>query len=221
MRLAIISAHLDDAVFSCGQALAAHPGSAVITAFAGRPSAITSTRWDQAAGFTNNANVIERRRQEDLAALKLLDATPAWLDFVDGQYRPQFNEHALTARLETELARLRAGRVMIPLGLHHRDHRRLNDVCMELVRRCHGRTRWFLYEDAIYRRYAGLLTKKLALLESSGLRLRRVALPSGAIALKRAAVSCYASQLKALDSFGYPGYDDVFEPEGYWEIQAA
>ena len=193
----------------------------MITAFAGRPSAVSMTRWDEAAGFAADTDVISQRRDEDQAALASLAAEPTWLDFADGQYRTQFKGTALAARIETELARLRPGAVLIPLGLHHRDHRRLNDACIELLRRDHGRHRWLLYEDAIYRRYAGLVTKKLALLESNGFRMRRVALPSGKMSLKRAAVSCYASQLRALSSFGYPGYDDVFEPEGYWEIQAA
>lgn len=220
MRLTVISSHLDDAVFSCGQVLAAHPRSVVITAFAGQPAVMAQTPWDEAAGFAAGADVLSRRRDEDRAALGVLEAEPVWFDFVNRQYRIPFVRHKLAARIETELARLRADVVLIPMGLHHPDHRRVNDACIEVLRRNQGRYRWLIYEDAIYRRYAGLVTQKLALFEASGLRLRRVVLPEGDLARKRAAVEHYTSQLKALNSFGYPGYDDVFEPERYWEVQA-
>lgn len=207
-------------MFSCGQVLAGHPGSAVITVFAGQPDAMPRTAWDGAAGFDAGADVMSERREEDRVALEVLAAEPVWLDFVDRQYRAPFRANKLAARIETELARVRAGIVLIPMGLHHRDHGRVNDACMEVLRRHHGQYRWLIYEDAIYRRYAGLVTQKLALFEAGGWRLRRIELPQGDLALKRTAVEHYTSQLKALSSFGYPGYDDVFEPERYWEIQA-
>lgn len=221
MGLAVVSAHLDDAVFSCGQVLARHPGSAVITVFAGQPAAIMPTRWDEAAGFGTGADVVSHRREEDRKALEMLGARPVWLDFVDRQYGATFFRPKLATCIETELARLQADTVLIPMGLHHRDHRHVNDACIEVLKRDHRRHRWLVYEDAIYRRYAGLVTQKLALFEAEGFLLRRITLPYGNIALKRAAVEHYASQLKALESLGYPGYDDVFDPERYWEIQAA
>src|SRR5689334_10074107 len=83
----VISPHLDDAVFGCGQLLALHPGSVVSTALAGRPpSYATVTGWDAAAGFRPGDDVIAARRAEDRAALQILDARPVWLDFTDDQY---------------------------------------------------------------------------------------------------------------------------------------
>src|SRR5436853_287558 len=49
-----ISPHLDDAVLSCGQLLAARPGSVVITVFAGMPrDGSQQTDWDRRCGFAN------------------------------------------------------------------------------------------------------------------------------------------------------------------------
>src|SRR5690242_3070034 len=83
----VISPHLDDAVFGCGQLLATYPGSVVITALAGRPASYaTVTPWDELAGFAPGEDVIAARRAEDHAALAILQASPVWLDFSDDQY---------------------------------------------------------------------------------------------------------------------------------------
>ena len=36
--------------------------------------------------------------------------------------------------------------------------------------------------------------------------------------LKRRAVACYRSQLRALSTPGRPGFADVFATEGYWRL---
>src|SRR5207248_1637023 len=65
----VISPHLDDGLFACGQLLAAHPRSVVITALAGRPRAYPPlTPWDPAAGFRLGDDVIALRRDEDRPA---------------------------------------------------------------------------------------------------------------------------------------------------------
>lgn len=219
-RYAVISPHLDDGIFGCGQLLAANPGGVVITVFAGKsPAGEALTHWDSAGGFASDSDVVALRREEDEAALAMLRARPVWLDFCDRQYCGSPTVEALASRIETELAQLQSQAVIMPLGLHHRDHRLVHTACVRVMRRDFSRT-WFIFEDAIYRRYAGLVTQKLSELEIEGVRLKRVELPLGSAALKRAAVECYVSQLKALNSFGFPGYADVFEPEAYWHIQA-
>jgi LmbE family N-acetylglucosaminyl deacetylase len=68
-RMAVISPHLDDGVFSCGDLLASHPGAAVVTVFAGGPSSSTDIKpWDAAAGFHPGDNVMAARRAEDQTA---------------------------------------------------------------------------------------------------------------------------------------------------------
>ena len=44
--LAVISPHLDDGVFACGEMLAAHPGSVVVTVFPdGAEKYLTESFW--------------------------------------------------------------------------------------------------------------------------------------------------------------------------------
>lgn len=220
-RYAVISPHLDDGVFGCGQFLAAHPGGLVITAFAAKPETAASiTRWDDAAGFQPGSDVMAARCHEDRRALEMLAAEPIWLDFRDRQYGARAEVDSLAAAFETELVRHRVATVFIPLGLHHADHQRVHAACIRAMRHDKTSRNWIIYEDAIYRRYAGLVTQKLSELEIDGLRLERVQFAAGSAALKKAAAECYTSQLRALNSFGFPGYADVFEAETYWRIQA-
>jgi LmbE family N-acetylglucosaminyl deacetylase len=140
-RLLVISPHLGDGVFSCGQLLAAHPGSAVLTVFAGRPSTYSGlTEWDAASGFTTNDDPVETRRAEDRAALRFLDAEPIWLDFVDSQYGPSPKPRMIAPALESAIVEAAADRVCIPLGLPHGDHELVYAAAVMLMhRRPHNR----------------------------------------------------------------------------------
>src|SRR4051794_5566646 len=86
--LAVVSPHLDDAVFSCAGLIAAHPGTTVVTVFGGVPAdaAQRVTDWDRDCGFANAAEAMAARRREDVEALALLGARPQVLDFCDSQY---------------------------------------------------------------------------------------------------------------------------------------
>ena len=85
----VVSPHLDDAVFGCGDVLADNPGSRVITIFSGRPTGYAvPTEWDRAGGFEPGQDVVSLRRREDRDALSLLRARPVWLPFLDRQYGP-------------------------------------------------------------------------------------------------------------------------------------
>ena len=82
----VISRHLDDAVFSCGAALAASPGAVVCTVFSGARHEALVTDWDTQCGFANAHEAMHARRAEDAAALDGLDARPLHLDLLDSQY---------------------------------------------------------------------------------------------------------------------------------------
>jgi LmbE family N-acetylglucosaminyl deacetylase len=85
-RIAVVSPHLDDAVFSLGafMARASRRGAAVrvITVFAGDPArADPPSEWDRRCGFASGIEAVQRRRAEDAAACRLVGATAVWLPF--------------------------------------------------------------------------------------------------------------------------------------------
>lgn len=213
----VVSPHCDDAVLSCGELLAERPGSMVVTLFAGRPPAGQPlTEWDAAAGFREGDDVMGERRAEDRAALDVLGATPVWLDFCDAQYQCSPDAETLSAALAAVMQAGAPREFFLPLGLFHSDHVLAHDAGRRALARLPG-WRVCFYEDAIYRRYRGLLAARLEALRSQGLALQRRALsPTSRLELKQRAVACYRSQLRALSTPGRPGHADAFAPEGYW-----
>ena len=218
--LLFLSPHLDDAVLSCGELIASRPGTTVATLFAGQPCAYGEpTSWDRDAGFSAGDDVIAARREEDRAALEILDATPLWLDFVDDQYAVPAGMNMIADALARAIEALRPDAVVFPAGLFHADHRRAHDAALIALSRFPA-IEWTVYEDALYRRMDGLLAERLRLLEAIGLAPFRIdfAIAADASDRKRRAVACYRSQLKALGA--RRGHADAFAPEGYWRISA-
>jgi LmbE family N-acetylglucosaminyl deacetylase len=214
--LLIVSPHLDDGVFSCGALLAQHPGSIVVTALAGGPREGTGvTEWDCASGFATSADAVAARRAEDRAALAVLGAEPRWLEFPDSQYGGSPDADTLAAALADIVTTARPATVLLPLGLFHSDHLLVHAAARRAVEHLGLPCR--LYEDAIYRRYAGLRDEKLGALAREGRTLAPVAVAADT-APKRAAVACYRSQLCALATPGRPGHGDVFADERYWRF---
>jgi LmbE family N-acetylglucosaminyl deacetylase len=201
----VVSPHCDDAVFGCGALLAARPGSTVITVFAGRPAhGGPVTGWDAAAGFSEGDDVMGSRHAEDRAALAVLGARARWLPFHDAQYGGPVGADAVVGSLATALRACRPDVVALPLGLFHDDHKTTHAAGLRLARRW-PRLTWL----------------RLVRLGAEGLTpepLPSDPMPARREELKRRAVACYASQLRALAGPGRPGYDDVFEPERYWRL---
>ena len=218
-RVAIVSPHLDDAVFGCGDVMADNPGARVITIFSGRPSRYdVSTDWDAAAGFAAGDDVVAARRREDRHALRILRASPTWLPFLDRQYGPAPAVDEIVAALRDVLERLRPANVIVPLGLWHDDHRLAHAVCRRLIP-VWPAIGWHAYADAIYRRFRDSgLADRLAELRAGGIRPVATGAARPASARKRASVACYGSQLRALGSPGRPGFADAFEPEWLWHL---
>lgn len=217
MPALLISPHLDDAVFSCGQWLSAHPGTRVVTVFAGLPAdGGLRTDWDARCGFGSACEAVRARREEDRAALALLGCEPCWLDFGDSQYGATPAAEAVAEALSPLLERQGEDDAFVfPLGLFHSDHRLVHEACMAAWRR-HPRPA-LMYEDALYRGIPGLLQQRLAELLRLGLQLTPAKeQPVEAAARKARAVQCYASQLRA---FGPGGYDDTARPERRWRFE--
>lgn len=217
MPALLVSPHLDDAVFGCGQWLGAHPGTRVVTVFAGLPAdGGMRTDWDRRCGFASAREAVLARREEDRAALALLGGEPCWLDFGDSQYGAPATASAVAGALSPLLERQGEDDAFVfPLGLFHSDHRLVHEACMAAWRR-HPRPA-LLYEDALYRGIPGLQQQRLAELLRLGLQLTPAKeKPVEAAATKARAVQCYASQLRA---FGPDGYDDTARPERRWRFE--
>ena len=203
-RLFIVSPHFDDAVFSCGALLAAHPDAAVCTVFAAPPEHEMRTEWDLKSGFANAHEAIRERTLEDNRALEVLDAIPLRMPFRDSQYLDSPSISKMAAALEETIYRTTANTLLMPLGLYHDDHVRVFEACCEILPRL-SHLAWFGYEEAIHRRTPGVIQARLADLAQRGV----VATPTHPSAghtidaprraqLKREAVNAYASQLRAI-----------------------
>src|SRR5439155_20945282 len=106
---------------------AGHPGAKVVTVFGGRPPAYPDppTKWDALGGFRRGDDVVALRRDEDVAALNVLGATPYWLDFSDHQYLERsewYPPGVVAAALRGALVDLAPTAVFVPFGLANPDH---------------------------------------------------------------------------------------------------
>jgi LmbE family N-acetylglucosaminyl deacetylase len=227
-KLLVLSPHLDDAVFGCGELIAHFRDATVLTVLAGAPAGFDElTPWDASSGFVNAQEAIVLRRREDRAALEVLGASPRWLDFCDSQYRHTPSPKDIVQALVETMKQLTPSTVCIPAGLFHSDHELVHEAALSLLQKHDGAAvTWLMYEEPSYRRVPGLLQRRLADLSSRGMRATPVVArgqwemePVEAAALKHEAVHCYASQLRALEQTVKEGYIDVFSPERYWLIE--
>src|SRR5262249_49263153 len=132
--VAVLSPHLDDAVFSCGDLIAASGEAVVATGCAGMPpSAGTLTEGDAVCGVGSARHAITERREEDRAALSALGAAPEWLEFCDAQYGAPLDLAQLKAKLVAVLERSGAATIVVPLGLFHDDHVSAAGVALSLL----------------------------------------------------------------------------------------
>ena len=152
-------------------------------------------------GFKAGDDVVAVRRQEDLAAMEVLESEHRWLDFPDHQYldpadRPTPAQVAPV--LAAAIDELAATSVFFPMGLGNPDHVMVHEASL-LVRETQPRPEWFCYEDHGYKHIPGLLAWRVAKL------LRSRPWPTPAIvphqpdeARKRRAIWCYTSQIAPL-----------------------
>lgn len=210
--LFLLGPHLDDAVLSCGQLLAAHPGSEVVSVFTGGPPDWSGlTEWDAACGFRPGDDVMAARKREDLAALDVVGARPRWLDLRELQYGAAVSVDEVVQALGDELP-APGTTVLAPLGIHHADHVTLGDAARRLAP---GRPdlAWCFYEDLPYRaHHPEELRDRLQGFADAGCVLEPVLLPLGDVRDKRAALRCYRSQVRGLHEWLGPS----FGAERYW-----
>lgn len=218
-RLLVISPHLDDAVFACGELLAAHRGSTVVTVFAGIPDETKPlTEWDATCGYLSARQAMLSRRREDETALQMLSARPVWLSFCDAQYGQPCRTLDVSRCLGSVLEDTLCDTVLFPLGLFHSDHELAHRASLMLMREARP-LRWLCYEDAFYRCIPGLVQRRIAQLTQAHEVAAPVRNTIGLASAKRCAIHCYRSQLRGLSSAGRPGHLDALKPERYWPLR--
>jgi LmbE family N-acetylglucosaminyl deacetylase len=214
-RRLVLSPHLDDAVLSCGGALAGWAATGdrpvVVTVCAGRPGAeLTDFARFQHARWGEEVDLVGRRRAEDERALASLGARPIWLDYLDCIYRgtrytteeslfgPLATDEAdLIDRLAADLAacwRATAGAtVYAPLGLgNHVDHQLVHAAASRLQA---AGVPIVWYEDFPYAIRPGGAEQHAALTAGR----RPLVVPIGDwLQRKIAAVAAYATQVPVL-----------------------
>ena len=133
-RVAVLSPHLDDAIFSIGAGIAKASRSgatvSVITVFAGDPESRAAPGWwDEKAGFGSEGEAARARRVEDREACRLVGAVPVWLPFADATYE----RHVADSELWESVAEAvrDADSILVPgYPLAHVDHLRLARVVL-------------------------------------------------------------------------------------------
>jgi hypothetical protein len=180
----VVSTHLDDAVLS---AFSVVEGATVVTVFTALPPRGSLARWDELTGATDSGVRARKRLEEDRRALAGL-ATPAYLDFADGQYvaaglldAPSPDD--LAAALEVAVDG--AAEVYAPAALANDDHVLVRDAVLAV------RPDATLYADLPYALRTGF--------DRDGTREAvDVMLPVETIDAKLQAVRRYATQLPQL-----------------------
>jgi len=223
-RIVVVSPHFDDAAMGAGHLLASYDDTTVITVLGCRPPAYPEepTEWDALGGFVAGDDIVAVRRQEDVAAMSVLESDYTWLDFADHQYlepeeRPR--PDSVAPVLGATIAELNPTAVFFPMGLGNPDHVMVHEASLRVREEQPGRE-WFCYEDHGYKHIPGLLAWRVAKL------LRSRPWPTPAIvphvpdeARKRRAIWSYTSQIPPLErDHALSARVDGRVPEQFWRL---
>lgn len=216
--LGIISPHLDDAVLSCAQAIRAHPGSVIVTVFAGRPQDDRLSRWDsESCGFKPGDKPVLTRRAEDQAACADLGASPVHLPFLDREYWEPAEDDAICKVLVEEIDRLGLRTWLIPLGITHPDHQQAHRVSVMAMKQLPDRC-WVIYEELPYRLQYGPDSQTALRAARSRLDMQPATVPFDPdMQAKERAICCYRTQLG--EGAAYESTISLsLTPERYWKV---
>ena len=153
--------------------------------------------------------------------MAVLGATPVWLDLADSQYvtdSPR-DRGPIVDALMTALESIRPGAIVGPLGIRHSDHEAASDACLLLE----SDSERYCYMDMPYAqtfpeqfdaRRVQVGARVSALVPLAVLR------PADRD-IKRAATSCYATQIPHVRA-ELSGFDvSMTDPERYWRVTRA
>jgi LmbE family N-acetylglucosaminyl deacetylase len=221
----VVSPHPGIAVFGCGASLAGVTDARVCTLFAGQPTGNVMTDEETKSGFASARDALAARLAEDDRALELLNAASIRLNFVASRYAARRATRAeLAQSLHSVMNDFRPQVLMIPLGLFDADHLLAHQASCDAWLAQPDLT-CFAYEESFHRRVRGLVQQRLTDLHARGIDATPMCATSAQPfdaerrhALKREAVSAYASRVTAL---GPDSFDDVFHAERYWKLEVA
>ncbi len=203
-RVLLFSPHFDDAALGAAHMLVRTrtPSSSPCSAAPPAQYPDPPSEWDALGGFQAGDDVVALRREEDAAALKVLEARPLWLEFVDHQYLAP-DERATPETIADELSRViddaDPTAVFLPMGLANPDHVATHDAGALVALQRPG-LGWFCYEDSGYKHIPGMLTSRVAKLFRSELWPTPMIVPTVVDHdRKRASIECYQSQLGPLN----------------------
>ena len=197
--IALVSTHLDDAVFSCWSVLTGPEEVRALTVFTGVPSGVQSP-WD--GDVPSDVRGAERR-EEDRAALKLAGREPVHVGLYDEAFG--MGEQPIADTLAPLLED--AAVVYAPLAFQNTDHMRVRDAVLSL------RPDAILYVDLPY----AISSEPPA--EVPGRRREDVELSPDELGRKLDACRLYAGELPRLR----PGHGDFLaDPrmgrETFWHL---
>jgi LmbE family N-acetylglucosaminyl deacetylase len=201
-QLLVVSPHLDDAFFSCSGVIKGVHNPVVHTVFAGdAPTDQPLSQWDRDCGFSDGANVMEHRRNEERAAANRLHATATWDELLQEGYRPgELDPVAVARNLSRTIRDLNPVSVLFPLGLRHTDHLAVAAAMWSII----GDEQfpdiaWFIYAEKPYADHRPTTVRqRMTELQSDGLHVREVRLPWRLRRGDYGAIRCYPTQLKGI-----------------------
>lgn len=209
MNVLIVSPHLDDAVLSLGQFMAA-TRTIVVTVFAGIAEGLSD--YDKSCGFDSSTEAMLTRRREDAGACALVGADVVHLDFLDHQYRMGTNDDDI---VESLIPFYKSDWVILaPLGIGHPDHVQ-TARCARVAR---GDGTMFLYEELPYRvLHPEQVVDEFAKVKTEGFSIADLPYPleQGPRDRKITAVSAYRSQFPNAEAVLDPC---LYVPERVWRV---
>ncbi len=236
----ILSPHIDDAVLSLWAVLAGPGDVQVINVFDGVPTGQRAVGWwDQLTRAQDPLARADERRAEDAAALALLGRGSIGLGFLDAQYAN--GEPRLEPLVECIARALPPqGAVLAPAALgEHPDHTRTRTAALALRERGFAVALYADVPHAAPRGWPAWVTGATCAsdadtahewersMANAGLSLRELAPQVRALDTteqerKREAVSCYRTQLSALEaSFSLLSRPEILSYEVIWQLPPA
>jgi LmbE family N-acetylglucosaminyl deacetylase len=218
----VISPHLDDAVFSCGQLIKSRHGTTIVTVLAGFPPGEHSGWSGRTTGLSVAKDANSKRREEDQRASRALGARTIWIDIPAQEYGPAVSASERLLRIQeavvTAVATTEVRSVFVPLGITHPDHIIVSDAALLALHASDVEA--YVYMDMPYgQARPGQVRRRLRHIGRT-FDIDPLGLFVGDLQTKAEAVNAYSSQVAALQQgFGRHFKRLFIDPEKYWRVR--